>query len=92
MINFNNIYKNFFLNFFLISECTLGLSNGKIIIKDLKESRLYHELINEVEEKERLKTKKREEEEHGSTLQDLEKKKKKGLFYDYQLIIYNVVI
>lgn len=89
MINLINIFKNYL---FLISECTLGLSNGKIIIKDLKESRLYHELINEVEEKERLKTKKCEdEEEPSSTLQDLEKKKKKGSCNEDQLIIYVLI-
>jgi len=56
---------------------TTGLNNGKIIIKDLKESRLYHELVLEVQEKERLKTEKCKNSESSS----LDKKKKKGKYY-----------
>ncbi|XP_026810315.1 protein SON isoform X1 [Rhopalosiphum maidis] len=52
---------------------TIGLNNGKIIIKDLKESRLYHELVLKVQEKERLKTEKCKNSESSS----LDKKKKK---------------
>ncbi|XP_001952647.1 protein SON isoform X1 [Acyrthosiphon pisum] len=55
---------------------TTGLNNGKIIIKDLKESRLYHELVNEVQEKERLKTEKCKNSDQ-SNLSQLEIKKKK---------------
>lgn len=56
---------------------TAGLNNVKIVIKDLKESRLYHELINEVQEKERLKAEKHEDGLSCSS-HELEKKKKKG--------------
>lgn len=50
----------------------------KIIIKNLKESRVYHELINEIQEKERLKAEKHEDGELGCSLHNLEKKIKKG--------------
>uniref|UniRef100_A0A2S2N8U7 Protein SON n=1 Tax=Schizaphis graminum TaxID=13262 RepID=A0A2S2N8U7_SCHGA len=56
-----------------IKHNTTGLNNGKIIIKDLKKSRLYHELVLEVQEKERLKTEKCKNSESSS----LDKKKKK---------------
>lgn len=62
---------------------TTGLNNGKIIIKDLKESRLYHELVNEVQEKERLKTEKYKISEHSNLSHDLDKKKKKGEYLKY---------
>ncbi|XP_050053978.1 protein Son isoform X2 [Aphis gossypii] len=55
---------------------TTRLNNGKIIIKDLKESRLYHELVNKVQEKERFKTKKYKINEHSNLSHDLDKKKK----------------
>ncbi|XP_022182302.1 serine/threonine-protein kinase PRP4 homolog isoform X2 [Myzus persicae] len=55
---------------------TTGL-NGKIIIKDLKESRLYHELVNEVQEKERLKTEKCKNSDQSNSSHYLDKKKKK---------------
>lgn len=58
---------------------TTGLTNGKIIIKDLKESRLYHELINEAQEKEKLKDEKLDDKEHSSII-ELDKKKKKGQY------------
>lgn len=64
---------------FTFSEfSTTGLNNVKIVIKDLKESRLYHELINEVQEKERLIAEKHEDGELGCSSRELEKKKKKG--------------
>jgi len=65
--------------FFKFSELntTTGLNNGKIIIKDLKESRLYQELVNEVQEKEQLKTEKYENSDQNKT-HDLDKKKKRG--------------
>lgn len=56
---------------------TIGLNNGKIIIKDLKKSRLYHELVHEVQEKERLKTEKCKNSDQSSSSHDLDKKKKK---------------
>uniref|UniRef100_A0A2S2QHV8 Protein SON n=1 Tax=Sipha flava TaxID=143950 RepID=A0A2S2QHV8_9HEMI len=57
---------------------TVGINNGKIIIKDLKESRLYHKLINEVQEKERLKAEKHENDVLlNCSLHELDKKKKK---------------
>jgi len=57
--------------------CTTGLNNVKIIIKDLKESRLYNELINEVHEKE-LNTAKHENGKYSCSPHDLDKKKKIG--------------
>ncbi|XP_025206438.1 peptidyl-prolyl cis-trans isomerase G isoform X2 [Melanaphis sacchari] len=60
-----------------IKHNSTGLNNGKIIIKDLKDSRLYHELVFEGQEKERLKTVKCKNSEHNSRSHDLEKKKKK---------------
>jgi len=53
------------------------LGNCKIIIKDLKESQLYHKLINEVEEKERLKPEKCEDIVLCHSPKDVDKKKKK---------------
>lgn len=56
------------------------MNNGKIIIKDLRESRLYHDLINEVELKEELKNDIQEEEEeeyYSCNSHDIEEKKKK---------------
>lgn len=63
-----------------LESCITGLNNGKIVIKDLKDSRLYHELINEIEEKERLKADKYEDAELSCSSVDLDKKKKKGLY------------
>lgn len=54
------------------------LNNSKIIIKDLRESRLYHDLINRVEIKEELKNQIQEEEYCKSNSNDVEKKNKKG--------------
>lgn len=65
------------LNFMYVFAESTGLTNGKIIIKDLKESRLYHELINEAQEKEKLKDEKLDDKEHSSII-ELDKKKKKG--------------
>lgn len=72
-----------------ISECSAGLNNGKIIIKDLKKSRLYHDLINEVQEKEKEKAEKYEDGEHSCSSIDLDKKKKKGLCEQYELVLTN---
>lgn len=58
------------------------LNNGKIIIKDLRESRLYHELINEIEKKEEMKEERYKNEKHNCSLHDLEKNKK-GDYYKF---------
>lgn len=52
----------------------------KIIIKDLKKSRLYHELINEVHKKESLNIGKYKDVEHSCSLHVSDKIKKIGLY------------
>lgn len=72
-----SLIVSFFSNY--LESCVTGLNNGKIVIKDLKDSRLYHDLMNEIEEKERLKVGKYDDAELSCSSVDLDKKKKKGL-------------
>lgn len=57
-----------------------GLHNGKIVIKDLKDSQLYQELINKIEDKESMTAEKYNDGELSCLSVDLDKKKKKGLY------------
>ncbi|VVC33096.1 G-patch domain,Double-stranded RNA-binding domain [Cinara cedri] len=53
------------------------LNNGKIIIKDLKDSRFYHELINTIHDDKSPKVNKYEDREQSCSSHEIDKKKKK---------------
>lgn len=54
--------------------CTVGPNNGKIIIKDLKDSLLYHELTNRIHGDD-LEVEKSEDDGEYSSLDEIDKKK-----------------